>query len=344
MKDDKPTSFDIAYLAGVSQSTVSRALRGSPLVNLETRQKVEEIARQLNYQVDRTASRLRGKQTKTIALLLCEDPGWGDSQINPFFVAILSSIAHAVASHGYDLLLSFQQLSDDWGADFESAHRADGIILLGYGDHVSFRAKLEQLQQSGAHFVSWGSQVDNLADTCIVGCDNFRSGQAMTEHLLALGRQRIVFIGDISEQSPEFAERYQGYCQALTAANSEPAPELQVNIVSSSEESGYQAIRNLMQKNVSFDAVFGASDLIALGALQALVDAQYQVPDQVSVVGFDDIPIAAYAHPPLTTMRQDTQAAGTLLVDKLLKIIAGETVESVLVPTELVIRKSCSNN
>ena len=111
---EKPTSFDIAFLAGVSQPTVSRALRGSPVVSLETRKRIEEIARQLNYRVDKNASNLRSQHSNTLALLLFEDPTPDDSQINPFFLSMLGSITRASARQGYDLLISFQQLSSDW--------------------------------------------------------------------------------------------------------------------------------------------------------------------------------------------------------------------------------------
>jgi transcriptional regulator with XRE-family HTH domain len=107
---EKPTSFDIAFLAGVSQPTVSRALRGSPVVSLETRKRIEEIARQLNYRVDKNASNLRSQHSNTLALLLFEDPTPDDSQINPFFLSMLGSITRASARQGYDLLISFQQL------------------------------------------------------------------------------------------------------------------------------------------------------------------------------------------------------------------------------------------
>ena len=115
---DKPTSFDIAFLAGVSQPTVSRALRGSPVVSLETRKRIEEIARQLNYRVDKNASNLRSQHSNTLALLLFEDPTADNSQINPFFLSMLGSITRASASRGYDLLISFQQLSRDWTQDY----------------------------------------------------------------------------------------------------------------------------------------------------------------------------------------------------------------------------------
>ena len=141
----KPTSLDIAHLAGVSQPTVSRALRGSPSVNRETRERILAIARELNYKVDKNASNLRRQQSGTLALLLFEDPTSDQSHINPFFLPMLGSITRACARHGQDLLISFQQLSDDWHADYDDSHKADGLILLGYGDYLAYQGKLRTL-------------------------------------------------------------------------------------------------------------------------------------------------------------------------------------------------------
>ncbi|MGH7129579.1 MAG: LacI family DNA-binding transcriptional regulator, partial [Planctomycetaceae bacterium] len=159
MKSSKPTSRDIAYEAGVSQATVSRALRNSPLVRAETRQKIVEIAAQLNYRVDKHAAGLRTRQSRTLALLLFEDPTSDDSQINPFFLSMLGNVTRAAADLDYDVLVSFQQLSDHWHARYEASHRADGIILLGYGDYVSYAEKLQALADAEAHFIIWGPRV-----------------------------------------------------------------------------------------------------------------------------------------------------------------------------------------
>src|SRR3954471_11993888 len=134
----KPTSIDIAYLAGVSQPTVSRALRGSPMVSEKTRLRIESIAQQLNYKVDKNASNLRSQHSNTLALLFFEDPTPDDSLINPFFLSMLGSITRATALRGYDLLISFQQLSGNWHTDYEDCRKADGIILLGYGDYQEY--------------------------------------------------------------------------------------------------------------------------------------------------------------------------------------------------------------
>ena len=131
MANRRPTSFDIAALAGVSQPTVSRALSGNPAVSAETRARVFAAAEQLNYKVDKNASGLRRSQARTLAALFFEDPTPDDTLINPFYLSMVGSMVRACAAHGYDLLISFQQLSDDWHVDYEDCRKADGIILLG---------------------------------------------------------------------------------------------------------------------------------------------------------------------------------------------------------------------
>ena len=155
----KQTSFDIAYHAGVSQSTVARALRKRPLVNEETRRRVQQIAKDLNYKVDKNASSLRTQLSGTMALLLFEDPTADESMINPFFLSMLGSITRACANKGYDLLVSFQQMNDDWHAEYEDTRKADGIILLGYGDYTDYEEKLVQLIEQETCFVRWGADV-----------------------------------------------------------------------------------------------------------------------------------------------------------------------------------------
>ncbi|MEO1575938.1 MAG: LacI family DNA-binding transcriptional regulator, partial [Pseudomonadota bacterium] len=170
MPDRKLTSRDIAHEAGVSQATVSRALRDSPLVRPETRERIREIARRLNYRVDRSAVGLRTRQSQTLALLLFEDPTTDGSHINPFFQAMLGSIARAAASADYDVLVSFQQLSNHWHGRYEASNRADGIILLGYGDYITYGEKLRALDDAKAHYVIWGPELTGHSGHS-VGCD-----------------------------------------------------------------------------------------------------------------------------------------------------------------------------
>ena len=335
----KPTSFDIAYLAGVSQPTVSRALRGSPMVSLETRKRIETIAAQLNYKVDKNASNLRFQHSHTLALLLFEDPTPDESQINPFFLTMLGSITRACAKRGYDLLISFQQMSADWHKDYEDSRKADGIILLGYGDYIAYQSRLEQLVSQGTHFVRWGAVQANQPGLS-VGCDNYRGGYDAAQHLLKLGRKQLAFLGDASDHYPEFMERYRGYTEAITTVGLQVDPAAQMNALST-EQAGFDATNALIDQGVKFDAVVAASDLIAVGAMHALQERHIDVPGQVSVVGFDDIPAASLTNPPLTTVMQDTRRAGEVLVESLLRLIAEEHAEGTVLPAKLVVRRSC---
>ncbi|MAK71609.1 LacI family DNA-binding transcriptional regulator [Idiomarina sp.] len=336
----KATSFDIAHHAGVSQSTVSRALRGSPLVNEETRRRVIEIARELNYKVDKNASNLRAQQSSTLAVLLFEDPTSDDSQINPFFLSMLGSITRACAKEGYDLLVSFQSSSNDWHADYAETHRADGIILLGYGDYIDYQSKFARLLDTDTKFVCWGASVDGSPELT-VSCDNHLGGRLVAEHFIEQGRTNCAFIGDASHHSPEFSARFNGFEERLQESGKHVS-ERKVATAISTEESGYQATKSLLANDIPFNALFGASDLIAIGAIRALQEVGLRVPQDVSVVGFDDIAIARFCSPPLSTVQQNTTLAGQMLVANLLNLIAEQAVDlpNSILPPKLIVRQS----
>lgn len=334
----KPTSFDIAYLAGVSQPTVSRALRGSRAISAETRAKIEAIARELNYTVDKNASSLRSQRANTIALLFFEDPTPDESKINPFFLAMLGAITRQCTKRGLDLLISFQKMEDDWHTRYQDSHRADGMILLGYGDYALYEQRLTGLVAQGTRFVRWGSVgSDNIGAT--VGSDNFGAGAMAGAHLIAKGRRRIAFLGQADEHYPEFAERYRGLMAAQHEAGLPHDPALQADAYTT-EDDGYAAAMALIERGTPFDAIFAGSDLIAIGALRALAAKGLRVPEDVAIVGFDDIPAAAMTSPPLTTLVQDLRGAGELLIDTLLAQIEGRPLPSPMLPTKLTVRRS----
>lgn len=339
MGSGKTTSFDIAHRAGVSQATVSRALRDSPLVNAETRRRIQQIAREMNYRVDRSAAGLRSQRSSTLALLLFPDPTSDDSQINPFFLSMLGNITRFAAARKYDVLVSFQRLDDDWLYEYQVSNRADGIILLGYGDYGSIADKLRRLRDDGAHFVIWGATTPEL-DGHAIGCRNSQGGEIATRHLLGLGRRRIAFLGGTNDDCPEFKQRYRGYRRTLAAFGAELLPELQVD-ADNQETSGFHAMGGLLERGAEFDGVFAASDLIAIGAMKRMRKAGLEIPGDVSVVGFDDIPAASYFTPALTTVRQDTRKAAELLVSNLIGMIDGAPGKSRLLPMKLVVRGSC---
>src|SRR5918993_2515885 len=221
MTQRRPTSFDIAALAGVSQPTVSRALSGNPSVSEPTRARILAAAEQLNYKVDKNASGLRRQQSRTLALLFFEEHSADGALINPFYLSMLGPMVRCCAKRGYDLLISIQQLSSDWHVDYEDSHKADGIILLGYGDYIEYCPKLEALIERGTHFVRWGSPGDGQLGTT-VSSDNEQGGFDATTHLLQQGRRKIAFAGTAKPGYPEYMERWAGYRRALRAAGIRP--------------------------------------------------------------------------------------------------------------------------
>ncbi|TDF35532.1 LacI family transcriptional regulator [Alteromonadaceae bacterium M269] len=332
------TSFDIAYKAGVSQSTVSRALSDSPLVNKKTRDRIKAIAAELNYKVDKNASNLRKQQSKTLALLFFEDPTSDDSSINPFFVSMLGSITKATAAQGYDLLVSFQNLNDDWQALYEDSHKADGLILLGYGSYTDYELKLSQLESQGTRFLRWGAPDVNHPGISI-GSDNVLGGYQITQHLLEQGHKTFAFVGDVTPSAPELKARFEGYKQALTEHGLDPDQMLQFDAIST-EQDGYKATSHILDRQTP-NAIVCASDLMAIGAISAIRARGLKVPQDVAVVGYDNIPVSAFSTPPLTTVQQNTLLAGKLLVENLLKLINNEPVSDILMPPELITRDSC---
>jgi len=338
MTQRRPTSFDIAALAGVSQPTVSRALSGNPSVSEATRARVLAAAEQLNYKVDKNASGLRRRQSRTLAALFFEEWAPGGAEINPFYLSLLGPMVRRCADHGYDLLISFQQLSSNWHLDYEDSHKADGIILLGYGDYTDYRPKLEQLVERGAHFVRWGAATEGQIGTT-VSSDNEQGGFDATSHLLLHGRRNIAFIGTAEPGYPEFLERHRGYCRALRAAAITPDDALCIN-AAPSEESGAEAIEELLKRRVKFDAVFATSDVAAIGAMHALQSHGYHVPKDVAVVGFDDIASASLSTPRLTTVTQDARRAAEMLIDTLIDAVETGESRNSLLPVHLTVRES----
>ena len=334
----RPTSFDIAALAGVSQPTVSRALSGSPSVSADTRARVLAAAKELHYIVDKNASGLRRQQSRTIALLFFEDPTPDDTLINPFYLSMLGALARACARQAYDLLISFQQLSGNWHVDYEDSRKADGIMLLGYGDYVTARPRLEQLVSQGTHFVRWGAARAGQVGTT-VGSDNEQGGYLAGRHLVERGRGSIAFLGTLGAGSPEFVERWSGFKRALDEAGIDHDPRLIVDALPT-EESGRSAALRLLDQDVPFDAIFATSDLAALGAMRALHDARIDIPGDVAIVGFDDIAAARLSEPPLTTIAQDARRAGETLVTTLIAKIEEREPQSVLLPVRLVTRQT----
>ncbi|MDQ1815834.1 LacI family DNA-binding transcriptional regulator [Massilia sp. CCM 9210] len=323
---------DIARLAGVSKATVSRALNRSPLVNEETRTRILELASSLKYTINIGAQNLRLKQNRTVGVVVPYDSATRQHLSDPFFLSMLGSLADALTERGFDMLLSrvdAEQL-DAAAMPFDTG-RVIGIILIGQWRHHD---QLNQLAARHVPIVVWGAQLPQQLYTT-VGGDNVSGGMLATEHLIAAGRKRIAFFGDIN--LPEVAQRYSGYCNALARHGLPLEPQLRVS-VSFLPEGGEQAVREIERRAVPYDAVFACSDLLAMTAINTLRALGKQVPDDVAVVGYDDIELSTYFHPPLTTIRQPIRAAGQALVGALLALVESKPAGSLQLPTELIVR------
>ncbi len=325
---------DIARMAGLSTTTVSRALSGSTLVNKATRKRVTELARSLNYTVNAGAKELRLGHSTTVAVVVPYSINMHQALSDPFFLGMLGSIADALTERGYDILVSrVDEAHWQLASTPYDSGRAMGIILIGQWHHHDH---LNQLAARGVPLVVWGAQLPNQL-YCTVGCDNVEGGRLATEHLLARGRRRIAFFGDT--QLPEVAQRFEGYRLALLGANLAVDPSL-VSRAAFLAQSGRDAARQLRAGGIAFDAIFACSDLLAMSAISALRDLGLAVPQDVAVVGYDDVVLAAYFHPPITTIRQPIEAGGRALVTALLSFTDNVVPRSQILTTELIVRAS----
>ena len=323
---------DIARLAGVSKATVSRALSGSSLVNEETRNRILALAASLKYTINVGAQNLRLKQNRTVGVVIPFDSETRHHLSDPFFLSMLGALADALTERGFDMLLSrvdAQQI--DAAAQPFDTGRVIGIILIGqWRQHEQLNA----LAARQVPIVVWGAQLPQQLYVS-VGGDNVSGGMLATEHLIQSGRKRIAFFGDINV--PEVAQRYRGYCNALARHALAVDPQLRVS-VPFLPEAGTQAVVELQRRSVAFDAIFACSDLLAMTAINTLRDMDKQVPQDIAVVGYDDIELSRYFHPALSTIRQPMRAAGEALVASLLALVDGEAPPSRQLPTELIVR------
>jgi DNA-binding LacI/PurR family transcriptional regulator len=325
---------DVARLAGVSVSTVSRALNQSSLVNDETRTRIMELARSLNYSIHVGARNLRLQRNRTVAVVVPYDAKTRQHISDPFFVSILGSLADALTDRGYDMLLSRVDADRlDLASQLEASGRALGVILIGQWHHHD---QLNELAARRVPIVVWGARLTQQI-YCTVGGDNIAGGALATEHLISTGRRHIAFFGD--PELPEVGHRYEGYLRALKQHAIGFDSRL-VRPAAFAEGSARRAVEELIAEKVHFDAIFASSDLLAMRAVRTLREHGLLVPRDVGVVGYDDVELAQYFHPSLSTIRQPIIKAGEALVDALLAIIAGGHPSPPMLPTELIVRES----
>jgi DNA-binding LacI/PurR family transcriptional regulator len=335
---DKPvqTIADIARLAGVSKSTVSRALSDSSLIGDETKERILAIARAHNFQLNASAQRLSLKESRTIAFVTHpyhQKKGLG--LIDLFMLEILGGILAELANHHYDLLMASVNPQDtDWPERYLKTGRADGFILM-----TSTRKQhhIQALVEMKAPFIVWGIP-DPKYSYCSVTGDNFGGGKLAAEHLIRSGRRKIAFLGGPPVEL-EVQRRYQGFETALRENGLEVNPAL-VTYGHFSEESGAERTRTLLEQFPDIDAIFTNSDFMAIAALKVLQESGRRVPEDVAVIGYDNLTLAEQTSPPLTTISQNTPLIGKLLAQNLIQYLQTGVVTNVSIPAELEIRKS----
>ena len=334
-KARKITSLQaLADLAGVSRATASRALNDNPVISSKTREKLQALARKHGYSINQKARDFRLQRTSVIAVVFMLDIESEQHMSDPFFLDMLGGIADALAEHDYDLLLAHAPIVNILDLKNSRVMRqSDGVIFVGQGKQ---HEQLNQLAKEDKPIVVWGYPVADK-NYVVVGGDNVGGGYAATKHLLELGRRKIAFFGDID--NPENAARHEGYLRALQEHSVPTNPELEVD-VPFDMQGAREVIVDLLDSGIELDAVVCISDVMALAALSTFQDVGLRVPQDIAVVGYDDIKLAAYSSPALTTVRQNIRHAGRILVESVLGLIRGEDVPDTTLSSELIRRKS----
>jgi LacI family transcriptional regulator len=333
MQPKRPTSADVAALAGVSRTTVSFVLNGRDVaIPPATRERVLDAARQLGYHPHASARQLAGGQSHAVGLVLRQtrEQVAGDALLTE----TLRGLTAAARSRGFSVLVEAFLPGDDGYAELARTRRADGLVVSG---PRSDDRHLAELAREGFPLVLQGA-LPGL-DVPSVDIDNLSGARLAVEHLLGLGHRRIGCVTNAPLAYTAARERLEGYRTAMRAAGIEPETTW-IAEAAFDAPSGRRAMRTLLDR-ADLEAVFVASDVVAFGAIDALRAAGKRIPLDISIVGFDDIPLAAFLEPPLTTVRLPAyelgHAAGMALLDR---INRARVPSRTVLPTELVVRAS----
>ena len=335
------TSKDVAEKAGVSRTTVSLVLNDVKgiQIGLETRQKVLDAASELGYVPDAAAQALASRRTKAIGLVLTRTQH--HIATDAFLPKIISGLLTTAQKQNIRILIDWVENEHREQAYFELARakRIDGMILS--TPRLDDKA-LKLLENFDIPTVLMGSmEGSNLP---FVDVDNAKAAEKATNYLLELGHSEIAFISNAPLEYTSSPERVRGYRDALTKHGISPNEKL-IRYADFDPESGYHNMKSLLNSGEKFTAAFVASDNVAIGAKSAVREAGLHVPDDISLIGFDDIPWAKYSDPPLTTIQLPAEAlaqsACTLLVDMIQDNSNTSRQTQIILETELIVRKSC---
>jgi len=326
---------DIARLANVSKSTVSRSLNDSPLIRQETKDRIQAIARENDFCLNQSARSLSTHQAQAVAFVTHAYYAEHFSIEDLFGLEIMGGVGSGLYGLGYDLMVIHVNPHDtEWAHRYLDSGRVDGFILM---TSTRKQRHIKILADVGAPFIVWGFPPEKF-DCCSVIGDDIQGGKLATEHLIRIGRKHIGFIGGPADEI-EVQHRYKGYETAMQAEGFEVDPRLVV-YGDYSHASGISAMQQLLERSPEVDAVFANSDLMAIGAINVIQGSGKRVPEDIAVVGYDDLSIASYNNLPLTTISQKIPMAGRLLAQNLIQYIQTGLVTHVTIPVELVVRKS----
>ena len=340
MSDDKTTRTgvrnitDLARLAGVSPGTVSRALAGKSMVNAKTREKIEALAREHGFRPNQMASGLRRQKTGVIGVVIPLGHDTRQQISDSFFMTLLGYLADELTREGYDLMLRrvVPDTDADWLDRFIGSGMIDGVIVIGQSDQFD---RIEDVAEGYTPMVVWGNHTEGQRH-CVVGTDNRLGGRLAAERLIAGGARRIAFLGDTT--AIEFAARFAGAQDVASRMGLPPVLARPTHL--SPDRASEEIAAHCAAHAGAIDGIFAATDTLAALCLTELRGLGIAVPADVKLTGFDDLPIARQTVPPLTTVRQDIAAGARGLVDLLLRRLAGETTESLVLPPELVVRET----
>lgn len=334
----RPTQNDVAKHAGVSQATVSLVLNNvsTNKITEETRRQVLRAIEELGYRPNTLASSLRRGKTQTLGLILPDSA-------NPFFAEVSRSIESAAFEQGYHLILCNTEGNIEKElvyVDVLCNRQVDGIIFVAVGDQTD---SLERVLYKNIPAVMIDRDLPGLEVDAVL-TDNRQGGYLATQHLLQLGHRRIGCITGPSSVTPS-AGRVAGYLAAL-AEHSIPADDRLLVRGDFHPQSGWTAAHTLLELDKPPTAIFAGNDLMAIGALRAISEAGLRIPEDISLVGFDNIELASYTDPPLTTVAQPIQGIGSMAVGFLLERIRDQQLafRRVILPVSLIVRKSSKEN
>lgn len=327
------TITDLARLAGVSPGTVSRALAGKSLVNAKTREKIESLARAHGFRPNQMASGLRRQKTGVIGVVIPLGHDTRQQISDSFFMTLLGFLADELTREGYDLMLRrvVPDEDADWLDRFIGSGMIDGVIVIGQSNQFE---RIEEVAEGYLPMVVWGNHTEGQRH-CVVGTDNRLGGRLAAERLIAAGARHLAFLGDTGPM--EFAARFAG-AQDVAARMGAAITVLPTHL--SPDRASAEIARHIGAIDGAVDGIFAATDTLAALCLTELRARGLLVPDQVRLVGFDDLPIARQTVPPLTTVRQDIAGGARGLVQLLLRRLGGEETESLVLPPQLILRHS----